>query len=116
MEVREEAKKLNNLEANLMFGNVEVLEVNKAIINVHISQVTIGKINELTLGSTQIAIEQTLGLLFTRSVSDLSSQSTYKIDTVTILKIQESKNDKFILGKVDNIESLYSFFRKRYFW
>ena len=104
------AKKLNILEANLMFGNIDVKEINKAIINAHVSHVTIGKVNELTLGSTQIAIEQALGMLFTRRVSDLSSQSTYKIDTVNVLKIQESKNDKFLLGKVGNIESLYSFF------
>ena len=40
----------------------------------------------------------------------LSSQSTYRIDTVSVLKIQESKNDKFLLGKVGKMESLYSFF------
>lgn len=104
------AGKLNELEANLMFGAINIQEVNTANINAHVSTIEIGKVKELTIGSTQIAIEQTLGMLFTRNVSDLSSQSTYKIDTVDILKIQESKNDKFQLGEVGNIESLYSFF------
>lgn len=101
---------LKSFEGQLWHSKVNIKAMETGMLNAQTCEVNIKEVKNLTIGSNQVQINQNLGGLFSLRWSDLSSQNKYRFDNVGKLKIMESTSDKFHIGKVDTIESLYSFF------